>query len=184
MREELTRVSRGLIETAHVRTSSSLGFRSGISTSWRTSSTSGPPNRGKTTALQVVAMLLIPRFVEAWRNLASAADLPETQSLLHTVILSIQGFLDALETLIPCTIQISVLRWWRRRLRRKRKEFEEGEWRGVCFWKEPMCMFSVHRCSLNPLHLAAGSGTAIAFTSKIRVQCTWHRKFWLKETAE
>lgn len=110
MREELTRVSRGLIETARVRTSSSFGFRSGISTSWRTSSTSGPPNRGKTTALQVVAMLLIPRFVEAWRNLASAADLPETESLLHTVILSIQGFLDALETLIPYTKQISVLR--------------------------------------------------------------------------
>ena len=51
--EELTRKSRGLIETARARTSTSLGFRSGTGKPFLTSSTSGPPKRGTTTARQV-----------------------------------------------------------------------------------------------------------------------------------
>lgn len=39
------------METARARTSTSRGFRSGTLTAGRTSRTSGPPNRGKTTAL-------------------------------------------------------------------------------------------------------------------------------------
>jgi hypothetical protein len=49
----LTRKSRGLMETARARTSTSRGFRSGTGTPCLISSTSGPPKRGTTTARQV-----------------------------------------------------------------------------------------------------------------------------------
>lgn len=49
----LTRRSKGLMETARVRTSTSRGFRSGTGTPCLTSSTSGPPKRGTTTARQL-----------------------------------------------------------------------------------------------------------------------------------
>lgn len=58
----LTLVSRGLIETARVRTRTSLGLRSGTSTIGRSSRTSGPPKRGSTTALQAVTMWRSPTF--------------------------------------------------------------------------------------------------------------------------
>uniref|UniRef100_A0A0A9CMH9 Uncharacterized protein n=1 Tax=Arundo donax TaxID=35708 RepID=A0A0A9CMH9_ARUDO len=47
------RKSRGLMETARARTSTSRGFRSGTGTPCLTSSTSGPPKRGTTTARQL-----------------------------------------------------------------------------------------------------------------------------------
>jgi hypothetical protein len=50
---ELTRKSRGLMETARARTSTSRGFRSGTGTPCLISSTSAPPKRGTTTARQV-----------------------------------------------------------------------------------------------------------------------------------
>jgi hypothetical protein len=49
----LTRKSRGLMETARARTSTSRGFRSGTGTPCLISITSGPPKRGTTTARQV-----------------------------------------------------------------------------------------------------------------------------------
>lgn len=55
----------------------------------------------------MVAMLLSPRFPARGRTLASAADLPETQSRLHNVISSIRRVFDACKTLIPDEIRIS-----------------------------------------------------------------------------
>lgn len=54
MQTGLTLKSKGLTETARARTSTSSGFRSGTSTDGRTSRTSGPPNRGRTTARHVI----------------------------------------------------------------------------------------------------------------------------------
>lgn len=56
----LTLVSRGLMETARVRTRTSWGLRSGTSTLGWSSRTSGPPKRGNTTALQLVTKRLNP----------------------------------------------------------------------------------------------------------------------------
>ena len=60
MKRGLTLVSKGLIDTARVRTRTSLGLRLGTSTLGRSSRTSGPPKRGSTTALQLVTMCLSP----------------------------------------------------------------------------------------------------------------------------
>lgn len=182
---KLTWVSSGLMETARVRTSTSHGFRSGILTSWRTSRTSGPPNRGKTTALQVVAMLLSPRFPARGRTLASAADLPETQSRLHNVISSIRRVFDACKTLIPDEIRISNFHYedededeGEEGNRRRSGRGEVGYWKktGV-FWKRRCVCFPSTDDRWTPRTLVANCGTAMAFTWKIRVQCTWHGNF-------
>ena len=78
---QLTLVSSGLMDTARVLTRTSVGLRSGTGASGRSSSTCGPPKRGKTTALQVVTMNLhrndaVPGIwkVRSFENLMVAAE--------------------------------------------------------------------------------------------------------------